>query len=221
MATPPQPPGPKKITTDTLEETRKAAMQSAVNLLEIVAHAKRQRRPDPSRGPRAASDKNKDPEQGDFLFDLVRLNARYLNQLATIGKVNSQLAQRTLERFYSLIAPTERITASAEIVFEHSTTTSIVVHNDAHPAAHEMHLCWERIEPPLLEYPKQWLSKVNGKDVEQVHETTIALPIGKEMTVDLEIVGKLPVDRTYTSTLVIRLGDSEKRVPVRIVWKKP
>src|SRR5690349_11166782 len=86
---------------DTLEKSRAAAITLAANLLESVAHAKRfRRRFDPDTGPPQSSS-----PQGDFLFDLLRLNADYLNQFARLGNVHKDVAHRALENLYALITP--------------------------------------------------------------------------------------------------------------------
>jgi hypothetical protein len=45
------------------------------------------------------------PGDGDFLYDLLRINVQYVNQLARLGSNYSILAARALERFYDAWQP--------------------------------------------------------------------------------------------------------------------
>ena len=47
------------------------------------------------------------PEQGDFLYDFVRMNIDYLNQMARLGSSYSVVAGRVLEKLYDRFAPRE------------------------------------------------------------------------------------------------------------------
>lgn len=45
------------------------------------------------------------PQQGDFLYDFMRLNVQYVNQLARLGSNYSIIAARALERVYDHFQP--------------------------------------------------------------------------------------------------------------------
>lgn len=49
-------------------------------------------------------------EQGDFLYDFVRMNVDYLNQMARLGSSYSVVAGRVLEKLYDRFAPRDAST---------------------------------------------------------------------------------------------------------------
>jgi hypothetical protein len=51
-------------------------------------------------------------EQGDFLYDFVRMNIDYLNQMARLGSSYSVVAGRALEKLYDRFAPREDLDGS-------------------------------------------------------------------------------------------------------------
>jgi hypothetical protein len=93
------------IGSDMLETTRHAALESAANLLETLAYARKlKRRAKAALEERTQFENNDKPAPRDFLFDMLRLNASYLNELAKLGSHHKDLVQRALENVYSTAA---------------------------------------------------------------------------------------------------------------------
>src|SRR5580692_2708442 len=92
---------------DFMQDTRRAALRSAANFLEAVDRARHSRRRIAAMFPEPAGE-HREAKKGDFLFDLLRLNARYLNQLSALGTAHSRIAHQALERLYASLVPTGR-----------------------------------------------------------------------------------------------------------------
>ena len=205
---------------ETLRESRQAAIQSAANILQVLSDAKRLRKPlvDALASPTAEDTE----EGGDFLFDLLRLNARYLNQLAAIGKSHTSVAQRALERFYSVVTPPGRMVMSEGLRLTRAApAASFLVRNDSEPNDDtRLSVKMGRLEPPLLPGNTPWLKTIGGKKMRQpgdLYERPLAL--GEMATVHVEVNGTFPIARTYTAELVVELRSTIRRVPVVIDWR--
>jgi hypothetical protein len=81
-----------------LDEARTAAVNGAADFLEGVARLKQA-------GQRWLPKPASKAHQGDLLFALVRLHADYLKRLGELGRVQRDLATRTLEHVYASLAP--------------------------------------------------------------------------------------------------------------------
>ena len=118
----------------TLNQSRNAAIIGAANLLEAADKAKRLRKRFTSALDLPESDPAPADARGDFLLDLMRLNANYMNQLATIGKKHGDIANSALEKLYRLLVPPARRDASAELRFERPLAPAeFLVRNDCSP----------------------------------------------------------------------------------------
>jgi hypothetical protein len=60
-----------------------------------------------SKRPKKADSETEGAEHGDFLYDFVRMNVDYLNQMARLGSSYSVVAGRVLEKLYDRFAPRE------------------------------------------------------------------------------------------------------------------
>jgi hypothetical protein len=122
---------------ETLRESRLAAIHSAANMLEGLAEAKKfRRRFDATRDESANG--SDEVGSGDFLFDLLRLNATYLNELSQLGRSYGNLATRALQNLYELAKPGMSNHCADELVFHladqrESRKRRFVVQNDVNP----------------------------------------------------------------------------------------
>src|SRR5277367_6766264 len=108
---------------DILEHTRRAAIRSAGTYLETLDRARRSRA-DADGGSRpfarAVARAGQRPDRLEVLFEVLRLNANYLNQLAKLGERHGDVAHRTLEHLYSMIAPSRSDPATSTLRFTRS-----------------------------------------------------------------------------------------------------
>jgi hypothetical protein len=203
---------------ETIRATRQAAIQSAANVLQALSDAKRLRRP--VVGAIAGSEQKKEGGKGDFLFDLLRLNARYLNELAGIGKNHTNIAQRALERLYSLVTPAGGTSSPAELRLSRARpSTAFQIHNDADPERGEVTVTLGRLDPPLLPAGVPWLVEIDRKAIKTVPFTyRRKLAFGESAVLRVTATDRFPIARSYTSELTVQLGDSTRRIPVTIDW---
>jgi hypothetical protein len=119
---------------DVLEHSRRAAVTTAANVLEGIAKGKELRRRFNARF--AFEEVQSGDEKSDFLFDVLRLNATYLNEMARLGQSYGGIAQRALERLYSLASPgVSRATTQGVLFTAGIAEQTFVVQNDVDPAA--------------------------------------------------------------------------------------
>lgn len=129
-----------------LEHSGSAAIESAADLLESIAHAQKLKK----RAESAFEDRRRpgdqDGESGDFLGDMIRLNAHYLNELAKLSRRHNVIAHRALENFYSLINPGVKNPSASELEFtREKPTASFAVQNDVNPDVDSVTLEWASI----------------------------------------------------------------------------
>ncbi len=104
---------------EILEQSRRAAIRSAATLLDSVSKAKQLRRRFATTfGGYRRRAEGDEKDSGDFLFDLVRLNAEYLNRVSRLGERYSEFAHRMLENFYAVAAPPSARRDGRELVFD-------------------------------------------------------------------------------------------------------
>jgi len=227
---------------DILETSRNAALESAANLLETLSHARdlkrRARAALEDRTEFDANDEEATPR--DFLFDMLRLNASYLNELAKLGSHHKDLVRRALDNLYSSAAgPTSALAKDRVLSFEREKrSATFVVQNDVAPEESTVQLEWENVlaaHTPLAENPFSFRNKSaeNGGPLpvrtrppkrEHLPETywcevpvTFGVPTVVEMTVsDTGFLKR----RYHTSlTLTLQLGNKRKqvrRIPVEL-----
>jgi hypothetical protein len=205
-----------------LEESRRAAIRSAANLLEVADRAKRLRKRVASTWRNCDDDDGKDRnDRGDFMFDLLRLNASYLNQLAKIGEAHGHVAHRALEKLYALVVPSGRARSGEELVFTpHRRSHKFELHNDLNPNADSVTLTWATVSPPLLSRPQHWLSFLDGENVSNRQDLTLRLPFGASRSVSAIVRGDFPVLRKYAAELSVKLGRMRRGIPVVIDWRE-
>jgi hypothetical protein len=208
---------------DILEETRSAAVRSAANLLQAADHAKRIRKRFVSTlSLRDDEDEPAGRARGDFLFDLMRLNAGFLNEMAKLGKKHNPIAHQALERLYGLLVPGGRRAQGRELLFtREERTVPFEVHNDVDPDAEEAMVEWTPLEPPLDKESRNWIESIAGKKISLDRKTpTAVIPwrFGRTEVIPLT-VRDFPMARKYTAELVVHAGAIRQRIPVVIDWR--
>jgi hypothetical protein len=153
---------------EILEQSRRAAVQTVANLLDGMAKTKKLRRrfestQDDDRE-RAEQDDAPENRDSDFLFDMLRLNATYLNEVARLGARYRDFAYRALENMYRITHPGLKNDGADELVFARSAGVqeewierSFVVQNDVNPKEKSA-----RIEVPRIWNPetRDWIDVI-------------------------------------------------------------
>ena len=119
---------------ELLETSRETALRSAVTILEGLSKAKELRKAYEG-GIGVIKDDDANPK-GDFLFDLLRLNATYLNEVAKLGERYNGFALRALEKLYAFANPT----ATRVVLTPASNQGSFTVRNDSNPGSSQVTL---------------------------------------------------------------------------------
>jgi len=88
---------------DLLDQSREAVLKTLADAIEN--YHERKSTLDRAQ-PKAARDHA--PQEGDFLYDFLRLNVQYLNQFARLGSNYSIIASRALEKLYGYCVPNEQ-----------------------------------------------------------------------------------------------------------------
>lgn len=212
---------------EILELSRSAALESAANLLQGIAEGQKLKR----RAEAAFEDRRKeekDRKGGDFLFDMLRLNARYLNELAKLSDRHKGFALRALENFYALANPGVRNGSATELELSRQKMTSkFVVQNDVNPEEDHVTLEWV---PPLGPKDQSFTFEFQGsrrrpKAAGCIVKIPIAFGLPKVITLNVDLSDYL--DRRYRTEILIKLpsgtGDREhiRRIPVLIDARKP
>jgi hypothetical protein len=206
---------------DTLEKTRRAAILTAANLLETAAKAKRLRKRLVST--LGTDDSTKDDKK-DFLFDLLRLNANYMNQLATLGKRHGSIAQSALEKLYDLMVPPGRRDSTSEIAFTRDHRVApFHIRNDASPDIRTA-----TIEPRgfVPSETGKWLKSLTASGVDVPVDDqgpgevyVVPAPFGQVTELVAEVYASISGHRQYTPELRVTLGDVVRTIPVHIDWR--
>jgi hypothetical protein len=225
---------------DILETSRHAALESAANLLEAVAHAKKLKR-----HASAALEERTQLEEGDangeprdILFDILRLNATYLNEFAKLGTRHKDLFHRALENLYSNIAANSKQPTANELEFNRKNLErAFVVRNDAAPEQDVACIEWVSVLGKPKDDP---LSFKIGKKISQ-HRTSVDCSIcgihhescfihvparfGVPVVINLAIDRKSLLERVYRTELKVTLRLDQqrrqiRRIPVTINMRK-
>lgn len=216
---------------DILEQSRSAALESAADLLESIAHAQKLKKRAESTFEDRRDPGDKDTESGDFLFDMLRLNAHYLNELAKLGRRHNAVAHRALENFYALVNPAMKNPSSKELEFSREKPmASFAVQNDVNPDPKAKYVMveWETIEHPrtgdpynpfVIELERRMLSaEIEGK----LCRVVLELPFGIPKVVTLHVHFDELLERRYRLELQVRLRlddegrDQVRRIPIVI-----
>jgi len=216
---------------DVLETSRSAALESAANILETLAQARKLKQ----RARAAIEDATEfradetAAEPRDFLFDMLRLNASYLNELAKLGTHHKDLVRRALENLYSSASANSKHPTAANLEFDaENLSRKFIVQNDAALTEQSVLLAWEGIlaarsesipdpfsfmdEETGVPIPAKGRPERNKSGAYFVEvDVVFATPTIVAMTVD-------PTDllpRKYETELVIKLKLDDKRTQVR------
>jgi hypothetical protein len=205
---------------DAMQDARKAALRSAANFLESVDRARQARRRVATLFPEPREEGRPEKRKGDFLFDLLRLNARYLNQLSALGTAHGRIAHQALERLYSAMVPGGRPYAgypgvySGEVLdFSPTTRTAKFVVECDDPNVDSATLRWRPLEPSIRG-ARGWLLAINGARVAGKDHVDVDLEFGVRKVVSVTVTDKLPIARRYTSELLVDLGPLRRTIPV-------
>jgi hypothetical protein len=205
---------------DAMQDARKAALRSAANFLESVDRARQARRRVATLFPEPREEGRPEKRKGDFLFDLLRLNARYLNQLSALGTAHGRIAHQALERLYSAMVPGGRPYAGYPGVypgqvldFSPTTRTAKFVVECDDPNVDSATLRWRPLEPSIRG-ARGWLLAINGARVAGKDHVDVDLEFGVRKVVSVTVTDKLPIARRYTSELLVDLGPLRRTIPV-------
>jgi hypothetical protein len=216
----------------TLEKSRRAAILTAANLLEAADKAKRLRKRFASTLTAKDDGETAPTDRGDFLFDLLRLNANYLNQLATLGKRHGGIAQSALEKLYGLMVPANSREASSELSFTRSRRTArFLVRNDASPESKRAEISSRSFVPSDDRADGSWLSNIKAMSGPAVVQETsggsrpvktylVNAPLGHTVELVAQIYDEFAGQRQYSAELVVKLGRVQRTIPVSIDWRK-
>jgi hypothetical protein len=212
---------------EAMQETRKAALRSAANFLEAVDRARQARRRIAALFPVAREERKKPEERrGDFLFDLIRLNARYLNQLSALGTAHGRIAHQALERLYSAMVPVGRphgghpgAYPGEELVFSPEARTAKFVVECVDPNVDHATVRWQPLEPSLRA-ARGWLLAVDGASVARGDHVDVALQFGVRKLIAVTVIDRLPIARRYTSELLVDIGSQRRRIPVVLDFRR-
>jgi len=225
---------------DILETSRNAALESAANLLETLSHARdlkrRARAALEDRTEFDANDEEATPR--DFLFDMLRLNASYLNELAKLGSHHKDLVRRALDNLYSSAAgPTSALAKDRVLSFNRKKwTATFVVQNDVNPEARFVQLEWENVltaHSPSAENPFAFavrredgvepitVPKREGGDQKASYSCPLDVTFGVPAVVEMTVSDTGFLKRRYHTslTLTLQLGDKHRqvrRIPVEL-----
>jgi hypothetical protein len=212
---------------DAMQDARKAALRSAANFLESIDRARQARKRVAALFPEPRSEEaTQERKKGDFLFDLLRLNARYLNQLSALGTAHSRIAQQALERLYSAMVPATRSYAGAPGVypgqvldFSPTARTAKFVVECVDPNVDAVTLRWRPLEP-AIRAAKGWLLKINGANVAGKDHMDVDVEFGVRKVIAVTVTDKLPIARRYTSELFVDMGPLRRCIPVVLDFRK-
>lgn len=220
-----------------LEQSREAAIQSIANVLDGMSKAKKlRRRFEANRDDdRQRAEKDDGDEKSDFLFDMLRLNATYLNEAARLGARYRDFAYRALENMYRVANPASKNESADELVFarsikhpdEFDVSRQFVVKNDVNPNVDELKISVPRVRNART---RDWLDvvrlyRLNGRKKapikggsgpgprEEFHvEVTYGVPLVIVASADLSLCkGRKYDDDHFIVTLPLSNGGSRVR----------
>jgi hypothetical protein len=214
---------------DVMQDTRRAALRSAANFLEAVDRARQSRRRMaalfPETAEPAGDGERRREKKGDFLFDLLRLNARYLNQLSALGTAHSRIAHQALERLYASMVPMARPFAGypgapgETLVFSRTKRTlKFTIDHRFDPNVDSVTVRWRPLSPSMRA-AKDWLVKVNRTPVVGKEHLDVEVEFGASNVIALTVTDKLPIARRYTSELLVDMGAQRRCIPVVIDFR--
>ncbi len=206
---------------DFMQDTRRAALRSAANFLEAVDRARRSRRRIAAMFPEPAGDGERPgAKKGDFLFDLLRLNARYLNQLSALGTAHSRIAHQALERLYASMVPMTRPFAGhpgapgEELVFSPAKRTlKFTIDHRVDPDVDRATIRWRPLSPSIRA-ARDWLVQIDRTGVVGKEHLDVEVEFGGKNVIALTVTDKLPIARRYTSELLVDVGAHRRCIPV-------
>lgn len=172
---------------ELLETSRETALRSAVTILEGLSKAKELRKAYEG-GIGVIKDDDANPKPTDFLFDLLRLNTTYLNEVAKLGERYNGFALRALEKLYAFANPT----ATRVVLTPASNKGSFTVRNDSNRG---------RPSQVTLDIPA--VLDIGAKDRQRWRLTA-------DGNIALDPAGGVSRDRPtrYTGNLKVDFGDS-------------
>jgi hypothetical protein len=223
---------------EMFEHSRSAAVQATANVFDGLAKAKQLRK-----RAAAAFEDVRDPaedqaaaEGGDFLFDMLRLHASYVNEVARLGARYRDFAYRALENMYRVTNPGFASRAAEELVFARNAPGEpndwlqrLVVRNEIDPTVREATIDVPRVFDPTK---SEWLSALSvvhpvlpnspapsPKAPRQTFDIVVVFgePQVVVLKADIERIGQ----RKYEDYVYVRLklpsGKArERRIPVRL-----
>ena len=222
---------------EILEQSRRAAIVAAANVFDGLSKAKQLRRRvsatvEDTRLP-GPGDANA-PQNEDFLFDMLRLHANYMNEVARLGKTYRDFAYRALENMYRIANPGLGERGGDELVFTEAdeqhgySSQSLVIRNDNDPSIQVATIDVPTIRDPASSGWKSALKVTSPKPVAPPspptgprESYTVPLPFGQPLAVTLTAAHKAFRHRKYDDYVFVRLtlrtGQiRERRIPVRL-----
>jgi hypothetical protein len=227
----PKPPAGKN---DVVETSRQAALQSAANLLEALAQAQKLRkRAHATLDDRTDFDDKSQSTARDFLFDIMRLNASFLNELAKIGSRNSDIVKRAMENMYSAATNNAKHAETRELSFNlKQVEQAFVVQNDAAPMSQTLRLTWQNVLHGRPNPVQPFSLRVQGSDSDRINvvcddDGQCSANVGVNFGVPKVLLLKIKtrpnpfLERRYHTELAIRLQLANgkwlvRRIPINI-----
>jgi hypothetical protein len=218
---------------EILEKSRRAAVLTVANLFDGLAQTKKLRRRTEARthDDRRHADGDDAPDnRDDFLFDMLRLNATYLNETARLGARYRDFGYRLLENIYKVVSPLSRNQTSDELVFAYRSdgkmpSRKLVVQNEIDPEP-----VTAIIDVPALREPAtgQWKAALeltlegsglhdHPGGAESRARFRVTVPFGQPLVITLNPKPDAFAHRKYDDQIVITLELSDQRVRVRRV----
>jgi len=217
---------PKPPKGDILETSRDAALQSAANLLASLAHAKKLRK----RAHATLEDRTDFGNQPantprDVLFDIMRLNASFLNELAKLGTRHEDIVKRALENMYSAATNNSKHAETRELSFDlKQNELAFVIQNDAAPQTKTITLTWQNVLHGRPNDPQPFSLRAQAGKPTKIAVTCeesgrcsaeVNVDFGVPKVLLLKIDPKPFLQRGYQTELAIRLQLADGKGQVR------
>jgi len=225
---------------DIFETTRNAAIESAAALLGTLSKARDlKRRAQAALEERAEFDKDVEKnEPRDFLFDMLRLNASYLNELAKLGSHHKDLVHRALENLYASASKSMNGKDRVLQFTRDQLLQTFILQNDVLDGQGDpvpVYLTWDNVleAHDLLAKDKDpfSFSVPKGATLSAIKpgSCTISVPFGVPTVVTMKVTEQKAhpfLDRKYETTLRVTLplpnGRSQvRRIPVELNMRRP
>jgi hypothetical protein len=204
---------------EILEQTRKASIEAAANVLEFVARAKAQHQARARRRPRDKS--GAAAPQGDLLMELIQLNARFLNRVVELVGEHRSTAHRALEHFYTQLVPSSFGRSVEPLLFTQvrQTRTIKFENRSLNRANVYLRITWNDLQGPRPSRPVGAAFVFTPGEAQKDGAWLVEAPYGTPLELKVElrsIDDKLRERCSYTTELELTLDKQTQRIPVTV-----